>query len=93
MGTYSRLGAIYQIKTVHTVQRFVRYVIFESRLKGWSTYRKENELASPIDGGLFSFVLNLIVSTALINLAASLEILSVSLHFSKQFQLPQFLLS
>ena len=27
---------IYQTKTVHTVQRFVRYVIFESRLKGWS---------------------------------------------------------
>ena len=27
---------IYQTKTVHTVQHFVRYVIFESRLKGWS---------------------------------------------------------
>ena len=27
---------IYQTKTVHTVQRFVRYVIFESRIKGWS---------------------------------------------------------
>ena len=27
---------IYQTKTVHTVQRFVRYVIFESKLKGWS---------------------------------------------------------
>ena len=27
---------IYQTKTVHTAQRFVRYVIFESRLKGWS---------------------------------------------------------
>ena len=26
----------YQTKTVHTVQHFVRYVIFESRLKGWS---------------------------------------------------------
>ena len=27
---------IYQTKTVHAVQHFVRYVIFESRLKGWS---------------------------------------------------------
>ena len=27
---------IYQTKTVHTVQHFVRYVIFENRLKGWS---------------------------------------------------------
>ena len=27
---------IYQTKTVHTVHHFVRYVIFESRLKGWS---------------------------------------------------------
>ena len=27
---------IYQTTTVHTVQRFVRYVIFDSRLKGWS---------------------------------------------------------
>ena len=27
---------IYQTKTVHTAQHFVRYVIFESRLKGWS---------------------------------------------------------
>ena len=27
---------IYQTKTVHTVQHFVRYVIFEIRLKGWS---------------------------------------------------------
>ena len=27
---------IYQTTTVNTVQRFVRYVIFESRLKGWS---------------------------------------------------------
>ena len=29
-------AVIYQTKTVHTVQHFVRYVIFESRLKGWS---------------------------------------------------------
>ena len=36
----------------------------------------------PIDGGLFSFVLNLTVFTALISLAAFLEILSVSLNFS-----------
>ena len=74
---------IYQRKTVHTVQRFVRYVIFESRKKKRLEFRKENELALPIDGDLFSFVFNLPVFTALINLAAFLEILSVSLNFSK----------
>ena len=47
----------------------------------------------PIDSDLFGFALNLVVFTALINLAASLEVLSVSLNFSKRFQLPQFNLS
>ena len=42
---------------------------------------------------LFGFVFNLPVFTALINPAASLEVLSASLNFSKQFQLPQFNLS
>ena len=42
---------------------------------------------------LFGFVLNLFVFTALINPAASLEVLSALLNFSKQFQLPQFNLS
>ena len=35
------------------------------------------------DSGLFGFVLNLVVSTALTNPAASLEVLSVSLKFLK----------
>ena len=44
----------------------------------------------PIDSGLFGFVLNLVVFTALIDLAASLEVLPVLLKFSKQIQLPPF---